>query len=113
MHLGKVYRNKTAALFESALSMGAISADAPPNTCRLLKHCGLELGLAFQIQDDLDDYEDEPEKITWPKLHGFDQARETVETLHRDLNRKLATLALPSPSWTKSIIDSARRRSTL
>lgn len=51
---------KTAVLFCGALRMGATLADAPAADIELLMQYGRNLGLAFQLQDDvLDTYGDE------------------------------------------------------
>ena len=48
---------KTAALVVAAAQMGAVVAGAPQEDCKALDDMGIELGLAFQIQDDyLDTY---------------------------------------------------------
>ena len=46
-------RLKTAVLMASALKMGALAVDAAPEECEELYEFGINLGLAFQIQDDL------------------------------------------------------------
>jgi geranylgeranyl diphosphate synthase type I len=45
-------RGKTATLFSVACRLGALTADAPPETVTLYARFGEYLGLAFQIQDD-------------------------------------------------------------
>lgn len=52
----EVIKNKTAMLFEAASHSAAILANADENTCEALKNFGLELGLAFQLVDDMLDY---------------------------------------------------------
>ena len=47
---------KTARLFESAGRLGAILADAGPATEQALADYGLNLGIAFQMVDDMLDY---------------------------------------------------------
>jgi geranylgeranyl diphosphate synthase type II len=44
---------KTAILLASSLKMGALIAEAPANDAQLLYDMGYNLGLAFQLQDDL------------------------------------------------------------
>jgi geranylgeranyl diphosphate synthase type I len=44
---------KTGALFDAALSLGAIAAWAPAETVAALGRCGRQLGLAFQVRDDM------------------------------------------------------------
>ncbi|SFN80878.1 octaprenyl-diphosphate synthase [Formivibrio citricus] len=52
----KVIRYKTAKLFEAAARLGAILCDAPQETETGLANYGLHLGAAFQIIDDVLDY---------------------------------------------------------
>jgi geranylgeranyl diphosphate synthase type II len=54
---------KTAALLSGALEMGAIAAHATQSKRDELSELGYELGLAFQIQDDLLDATADPEKF--------------------------------------------------
>jgi len=46
-------RLKTAVLLACSLKIGALTANAPKNTADLLYDFGLNLGIAFQLQDDL------------------------------------------------------------
>jgi len=51
-----IITNKTAALIQGACQVGAIIADAPEDRQRAMGDYGLNLGLAFQMIDDLLDY---------------------------------------------------------
>lgn len=48
----EMVRLKTAVLIATSLSLGAISADAPPLEVENLYQFGINIGLAFQLQDD-------------------------------------------------------------
>ncbi|MBR2748143.1 MAG: polyprenyl synthetase family protein, partial [Bacteroidales bacterium] len=48
--------SKTASLFEAAVLSGAVSADAPEEWTAALAGFARNLGLAFQIKDDIFDY---------------------------------------------------------
>ena len=63
-------RLKTSVLVASALKMGAIVAKAPDKDANLLYEYGLNLGLAFQLQDDYLDTFGDPE--TFGKQVGGD-----------------------------------------
>lgn len=53
----QVVRGKTAALFSAATEVGGVIADAPEDHVRALFDFGDALGIAFQIVDDLLDYQ--------------------------------------------------------
>lgn len=53
----QVVRGKTAALFSAATEVGGVIADAPEDYIRALFDYGDALGIAFQIVDDLLDYQ--------------------------------------------------------
>ena len=54
---------KTAVLFSAAAQMGAILAKQPPAERNALKNYGKHLGLAFQIIDDLLDYDSDAQQM--------------------------------------------------
>ena len=55
----QVVRGKTAALFSAATEVGGVIANAPEDQVRALFNYGDALGIAFQIVDDLLDYQGE------------------------------------------------------
>lgn len=54
----EIIRNKTAALFTACATSGAIVAGASEEDAELLRQYGENLGICFQIKDDIFDYED-------------------------------------------------------
>ncbi len=87
-----VHENKTAALIQAALMIGAILAGADEAQTESMEQCGYDIGIAFQIQDDILDVEgstlelgknagsDEANgKQTYVTVHGMDKAREDAE----------------------------------
>ena len=52
-----IIRKKTASLISACCTCGAVSAGASPETAEKLKQFGENVGIAFQIKDDLFDYE--------------------------------------------------------
>ncbi|MEZ5492284.1 MAG: polyprenyl synthetase family protein [Gammaproteobacteria bacterium] len=59
----RVIHNKTAILFEAAAQCGAILAGAGEATESRLRAFGLHVGTAFQLIDDVLDYEGDAEKL--------------------------------------------------
>jgi len=51
--LEDVHRRKTGALISAACVIGAMAAGAPQATCEALRGYGADVGLAFQIYDDV------------------------------------------------------------
>lgn len=51
--LVEIHRRKTGALIEAACVIGGLAAGAPPPVLSVLQTYGREVGLAFQIADDL------------------------------------------------------------
>ena len=65
----EIIRKKTAALFSACFEAGAISAEADTEQIALLKGLGENIGIAFQIKDDILDYS---AKIDAGKVYGND-----------------------------------------
>lgn len=57
----QVIKQKTAALFEACSAIGALSANASEEEVDAAKLFGQNLGIIFQIRDDIFDYYDSPE----------------------------------------------------
>lgn len=83
---------KTAALIEASLMIGAILAGAPDGDVRKLEKIGRDIGVAFQIRDDILDItgtmeelgkpagsDERNEKTTFVSLYGLEEAGREVE----------------------------------
>jgi len=83
----KIISNKTAALIGAAAQLGAMTTSQKPEDHEQLKQFGENLGLAFQIKDDLLDYygkqsivgkpvgnDFKDKKITLPLINAFEKA---------------------------------------
>ena len=57
--LTTIHLQKTAALIRASIELGAIASGVDDNTLIKLKSLGDTLGLAFQIQDDVFDFEED------------------------------------------------------
>lgn len=89
-----IYRLKTSALIESAMLIGAVLAGATKNEQRIIEEAAGEIGLAFQVQDDILDVtstedvlgkpigSDEKNcKITYVTYEGLTKAQEDVKKI--------------------------------
>lgn len=87
-----IHAHKTGRLFMAATELGAIVAGARPRDVEALSRYAKNLGLAFQITDDLLDYSGNPEttgkdagldreRTTFANLCGIDGARRLVDDL--------------------------------
>lgn len=83
-----IHECKTAAMIAASLELGAMSANASPRQLSALSAFGTNLGLAFQVIDDILDITQTSEKLgksagkdlaarktTYPALLGLDAAR--------------------------------------
>ncbi|MCR4867437.1 MAG: polyprenyl synthetase family protein [Lachnospiraceae bacterium] len=89
-----IHEHKTAALIENALMIGAVLAGANEINLAKMERVGHNVGLAFQIQDDILDVEgtfeqlgkpigsDEKNgKTTYVSINGLEKAKADVEAL--------------------------------
>jgi octaprenyl-diphosphate synthase len=88
----EVIRKKTAVLLSSCSEMGALSVGANAETRENLRLIGENLGLCFQIRDDVFDYFEQGEigkptgndicegKITLPLIHALQTAPKLIAT---------------------------------
>ncbi|MFT3904880.1 MAG: polyprenyl synthetase family protein [Steroidobacteraceae bacterium] len=96
----RMHRRKTGALIRASVELGAIAAGASAAQRRALAHFGADIGLAFQIQDDILDVTGETaelgkqagadsarDKPTYPSILGLETARLRA-LLHRDMALK-------------------------
>ena len=92
-----IHQYKTAALIQASLTVGAILAGASPEQVQALEKCGEDLGVAFQIQDDILDVvgdskelgkpvgsDQENHKQTYVTLHGLEQSKEDVALFSKE-----------------------------
>jgi heptaprenyl diphosphate synthase len=86
---------KTALLFSLACHVGASEAKAPPLVASKLRRIGYNLGMAFQIIDDILDYTGEENRIRKPRGNDVKAGIVTLPlilALRRDTRGKLAAL---------------------
>ena len=89
-----IHENKTAAMIESSLMIGATLAGASHDEVDAMERIGSDVGLAFQIQDDILDVtgceealgkpvgsDERNGKTTYVTLVGLDKAKEDVAAI--------------------------------
>ena len=82
----EMIRLKTSVLLACALKMGALLADAPQEDADLLYRLGEEVGLAFQLQDDLLDVYGDP-KVFGKAIGGDITSNKKTYMLINAVNR--------------------------
>lgn len=85
-----VYENKTGALIESAMMIGAVLAGAADEEISLIEDVASDIGLAFQIQDDLLDITGDSEVLGKPTLSDEENGKVTYVTINGIENSKQA-----------------------
>lgn len=89
-----IHAHKTAALIQASMMIGAILAGASGRQVADIEKCGYNIGMAFQIQDDILDVvgdsrelgkptgsDAQNHKQTYVTMKGLEQARRDVEVL--------------------------------
>lgn len=97
-----IHENKTAALIQSALTIGAVLAGADERQISVMEKAGYDIGIAFQIQDDILDVTGDMEKLgkpigsdeknhkaTYVTLAGLLQAKNEQERLSKEAMKLL------------------------
>lgn len=76
-NLFHIHSMKTGALIRGSILAGAIAAGANKNELECLSEYGSNLGLTFQIVDDILDYkEGKKDKISFPATLGLDKSKQ-------------------------------------
>lgn len=101
-----IHENKTAALIQAAMMIGALLAGADEAAVKKMEKAAWNIGIAFQIQDDILDVtsttevlgkpvgsDEKNHKLTYVYLNGLEKAREDVEKLSREALEILASFA--------------------
>ena len=92
-----IHENKTAALIQAAMMVGAILAGAAKEEISRIEKCAYNIGIAFQIQDDILDVIGDSEELgkpvgsdeknhkqTYVTLNGLKQSQDEVRTLSKE-----------------------------
>ena len=109
----EIIRKKTASLFASCCEMAALSTSSELKTIKIMRNFGLNLGLAFQIRDDLFGYVDSnsgkpflndilEKKITLPLIYSLKKSNKSEKKKILDLIKDKTNLDL--------VIDFVKRK---
>ncbi len=92
-----IHENKTAALIQAAMMIGAVLAGADEKSILAMEKAAYNIGIAFQIQDDILDVtsttdvlgkpvgsDEKNSKLTYVKLHGLEESKEEVKKMSKE-----------------------------
>lgn len=113
-----IHEKKTAALIQAALMIGGILAGASDTEIRFLEKAAYDIGIAFQIQDDILDVtgnekilgkpigsDEKNHKLTYVSLNGLEKSKEDVKRLSGEAEEILSSFQEKNP-FLISLIDS-------
>ena len=116
-----MHMNKTGALIKVSIVSGAILGEAPEDDVRKLEKFGENLGLAFQIKDDILDVigsteklgknvlsDEESNKTNFITMHGLEYCIKECERLTKDSIEILDSLSVDTKDLkvlTKELLD--------
>lgn len=105
-----IYRLKTSALIESSMMIGAVLAGASEEEIEKIRKVAEDVGVAFQIQDDILDVtstlevlgkpinsDDKNHKTTYVTLEGLEGAKQDVERISKRAIETLDSLDHRNP----------------
>ncbi|SHK06658.1 polyprenyl synthetase family protein [Desulforamulus aeronauticus] len=111
-----IHRHKTGALFRAAVRAGAILGGADAEQLTSLTNYSEQMGLAFQIKDDLLDIEGDEAKLgkpvgsdvknqksTYPSLYGLEEARRMADKAATDACAELKIFG-PEAEFLRSLM---------
>lgn len=91
-----IHENKTAAMIESSMMIGAVLGGAKDEEVAVIEQIGSDVGLAFQIQDDILDVtstleilgkpigsDEKNSKMTYVSMEGLEQSKKDVELISK------------------------------
>ena len=122
-HVESIHRRKTAALMGACTRIGALLGGGSDDQVALLQRFGQQLGLAFQIVDDLLDLEgaesivgkslrkdERAGKLTYPGVFGTESSRRKTLDLAKGAKREIGCLG-EDGDILRSIADDVVERS--
>ena len=126
-----IMRRKTAYLFGGCAQIGGVLGQVPPERERALQQYGFDLGIAFQLVDDLLDYTGDVERVGKPIGGDLREGKVTLPLIHLQRHERdgvasrivrdiIATRTITDEQWRTLLhglrdhasIDYAYRRAT-
>ena len=121
--LDYIYKHKTSALLEASMMAGAVLGGADEQELALVESAASDIGLAFQIRDDILDVtstseelgkpvhsDEKNNKITYVTLFGTEEASRQVEALSESAVSSLEKLNRKNEFLTALVREMAGRR---
>ncbi len=113
-----VYKGKTGALLAASMSAGASLGGADDEAIKLVEKIGYDIGMAFQIRDDILDIigdeeklgkpvhsDEEQDKSTYVAIHGIEDSEKAVLDYTDSAIKALDSLSVPqSEEGTKDFL---------
>jgi geranylgeranyl pyrophosphate synthase len=122
--LDRIHRHKTGALLKASVELGAILAGVEPSRRTRFVDYGEDLGLAFQIADDILDAtaaavdlgkspgkDEAAGKLTYVTLYGLDRAQRRLDELERQLTDRAEAIEGPDGNLGALALFVCRRKS--
>ena len=121
--LDYIYEHKTSALIEASMMTGAVLGGADKEQTELIGKAASDIGLAFQIQDDILDVtstsqelgkpihsDEKNNKVTYVTLFGVEKASEQVRKLSEQAEMLIEGINSKNKFLTALIMEMASRR---
>lgn len=112
-----IYRLKTSALIEASMLIGAVLAGATRQEQDTIEKAAAEIGLAFQIQDDILDVtstlevlgkpigsDEKNHKATYVTFEGLEKAKADVEAISKSAVRRMDSLVVKNEFLSELIL---------
>jgi geranylgeranyl diphosphate synthase type II len=117
-----IHQLKTSALIECSMMIGAILAGASEDEIETVEQIGRNIGIAFQIQDDILDVtstteelgkpvgsDEEQGKVTYVSIKGLEEAKKDVETYTMEAIGRLDALPYENPFLRELLLSLIHR----
>ncbi len=116
--LNYIYINKTSALIESSMMVGAYIAKADDETVLKLEEAARAVGMAFQVQDDILDIvgnedvigkpvhsDEKNEKYTYATIYGIEASKKYVEEMSKKAEDIINSIEVKNDDAKKELCE--------